>query len=480
MNPNQLNNYHHNKGSSSTSTVPTSTTPPGTATTTPTSTPAPNKLEPLSPSRHHRSASDGKIARQSQTPANSPIKPSIQEPSPKSASIFSSVSNFFAVSNVTNALSNVTHSIIEVKDIFGNSSTPQNISTITRPSNLPKKSPEEELKHRKQYEEMMQRYREKLERDANLIKKKEEMKEQREKKILEATEEWKKGDIIQDWENKKNDKRTRELLWQGVPPNMRSLVWPLAVSNNLQITRDLFDICGSQGKAARRRRNSNEIGRVGTVSLIELDLPRTFPALTIFNKDGPCHEQLLTVLESYVCYRPDIGYVQGMSFIAAVLLLYLEPFPAFVCLANLLSRPLFVTFYRMDGDKIQQYVKVLETLMADKVPKVFLHFQDHNISSLVFIVDWVLTIFSKALPLEAVSRVWDNYFVEGDTFLWRTILGLLSFHSETLLKSSYDQSLQFLTHLPQNFDQDGLFESIAAIKLSPAQLAEVLKSHGLS
>jgi hypothetical protein len=91
-----------------------------------------------------------------------------------------------------------------------------------------------------------------------------------------------------------------------------------------------------------------------------------------------------------------------------------------------------------------------------------------------------LTIFSKALPLEAVSRVWDNYFVEGDTFLWRTVLGLLSFHSETILTSSYDQCLQFLTHLPHNFDLDGLFEAISAIKLNQAQLTELLRSHELS
>jgi hypothetical protein len=273
-----------------------------------------------------------------------------------------------------------------------------------------------------------------VERDAEAVRRKEQLKEKREKRMLEAVEEWKKSDIISHWETKKNDKRTKELLWQGVPPNMRCLVWPLAMSNNLQITKgscssslllssllfyllsslsslfslltshfsllsllsllffslfflslllltlitlsDLYDICGKQGKAARARRRLSasrdfspsspsssatdedltDNSRVNSVSLIELDLPRTFPALTIFNKDGPCHQQLLEILEAYVCYRPDIGYVQGMSFIAAVLLLYLEPFPAFVCLANLLSRPLFVSFYRMEGDKVHIFL----------------------------------------------------------------------------------------------------------------------------
>lgn len=54
------------------------------------------------------------------------------------------------------------------------------------------------------------------------------------------------------------------------------------------------------------------LGREGTVTLIQLDLPRTFPALSIFQQGGPCHGQLANVLESWTCYRPDVGYVQGM------------------------------------------------------------------------------------------------------------------------------------------------------------------------
>ena len=59
------------------------------------------------------------------------------------------------------------------------------------------------------------------------------------------------------------------------------------------------------------------------MSLIQLDLGRTFPALALFQPDGPLHQSLSEVLEAYVCYRPDIGYVQGMSYLAAMLLINL-------------------------------------------------------------------------------------------------------------------------------------------------------------
>jgi len=34
--------------------------------------------------------------------------------------------------------------------------------------------------------------------------------------------------------------------------------------------------------------------------------------------------KLHRILEAFTMYRPDIGYVQGMSYVAAVLLLFME------------------------------------------------------------------------------------------------------------------------------------------------------------
>jgi hypothetical protein len=68
------------------------------------------------------------------------------------------------------------------------------------------------------------------------------------------------------------------------------------------------------------------LGREDTLPLIATDLPRTFPALQLFGpgetpSEGPFHAHLREVLEAFVAYRPDIGYVQGLSYLAAMLTL---------------------------------------------------------------------------------------------------------------------------------------------------------------
>ena len=45
--------------------------------------------------------------------------------------------------------------------------------------------------------------------------------------------------------------------------------------------------------------------------------------------------------------------VQGMSFIAAVLLLNMEVADAFICFANLLNRPCQVAFFRIDETMVR-------------------------------------------------------------------------------------------------------------------------------
>lgn len=74
------------------------------------------------------------------------------------------------------------------------------------------------------------------------------------------------------------------------------------------------------------------------ISLIEWDLPRTFPTLAFFHDGGMMHTGLERVLYCFALFRSDIGYVQGMSFLVATLLLYMDEYEAFKCLSNLLSR----------------------------------------------------------------------------------------------------------------------------------------------
>jgi hypothetical protein len=69
-------------------------------------------------------------------------------------------------------------------------------------------------------------------------------------------------------------------------------------------------------------------GREESLTLIPTDLPRVFPRLHLFGPEesvaeGPLSSALRDVLEAFAVFRPDIGYVQGLAYLAGMLWVFL-------------------------------------------------------------------------------------------------------------------------------------------------------------
>ncbi|XP_052347556.1 TBC1 domain family member 12-like isoform X3 [Oncorhynchus keta] len=313
-----------------------------------------------------------------------------------------------------------------------------------RPSNLPAKPVEEAQRHRQEYDEMVAEAKKRELKEAQ--RKRKEMKERfkQEDSIANAMVVW-NHDILPNWDNMRNTRRVRELWWQGLPPNVRGKVWSLAIGNELNITPGLYDIFLSRAK--ERWRSFSETGseaddgtsladRESSLDLIKLDISRTFPPLFIFQKGGPYHDLLHSVLGAYTCYRPDVGYVQGMSFIAAVLILNLEEADAFIAFANLLNKPCQLAFFRVDHDLMLKYFAAFEVFFEENLPRLFNHFQISNLTPDLYLIDWIFTLYR-----------------------------ILRLYEDVLLQMDFIHSAQFLTRLPEDIDSDRLFTCIVAMPM---------------
>ncbi|XP_022255400.1 TBC1 domain family member 14-like isoform X2 [Limulus polyphemus] len=309
-----------------------------------------------------------------------------------------------------------------------------------RPPNLPAKHPLEEQRHKQEYEEMVKTARKKELKDAKARKKQIQQQRKLEDKLVQATKVW-TNDILPNWESVKNSHKTRDLWWQGIPPSVRGDVWRLAIGNELNVTQELYDICVSRSKEklwfsneppASDICNSNET----TADLIKLDVSRTFPHLGIFQEGGPYHDLLQDVLGAYVIYRPDIGYM-----------------------------------------KI--YYAVYEEFFSENLAKLNSHFKKQNLTSDLYLVDWVYTLFSRSLPLDVACRVWDIFFRDGEEFLFRTALGILKMYEDILLKMDFIHLAEFLTKLPDTINPEHLFNSISGIRMSvnKKNFSQVLARH---
>ncbi|XP_044070253.1 TBC1 domain family member 12-like isoform X2 [Siniperca chuatsi] len=341
-----------------------------------------------------------------------------------------------------------------------------------RPANLPAKSMEETQRHKMEYEEMVAGAKRREMKEAQ--RKKRQMKERhrQEDSISNAMVIW-NNEILPHWDTMKGTRRVRELWWQGLPPSVRGRVWSLAIGNELNITPELYEIFLSRAKEKWRSysetssvNDSESEGasladRESSLDLIKLDISRTFPSLFIFQKGGPYHDLLHSVLGAYTCYRPDIGYVQGMSFIAAVLILNLEEAEAFITFANLLNKPCQMAFFRVDHELMLKYFAAFEVFFEENLPRLFSHFQTNNLTPDLYLIDWIFTLYSKSLPLDVACRVWDVFCRDGEESLFRTGLGILRLFEDVLLQMDFIHIAQFLTRLPEDLQSHTLFTAMA-------------------
>nr|XP_033796562.1 TBC1 domain family member 12 [Geotrypetes seraphini] len=345
-----------------------------------------------------------------------------------------------------------------------------------RPANLPAKSVEEALRHRQEYDEMVAEAKKREIKEAQKRKKIMKERYKQEENIASAMVIW-NAEILPNWESMKNTRKVRELWWQGLPPSVRGKVWSLAIGNELNITPELYEIFLSRAKERWKsfsdtssENDTEDSGvsvadREASLELIKLDISRTFPSLYIFQKGGPYHDLLHSVLGAYTCYRPDVGYVQGMSFISAVLILNLEEADAFISFANLLNKPCQLAFFRVDHGMMLKYFAAFEVFFEENLSKLFLHFKSYCLTPDIYLIDWIFTLYSKSLPLDLACRVWDVFCRDGEEFLFRTALGILRLYEDILLQMDFIHIAQFLTKLPEDITSEKLFSCIAAIQM---------------
>lgn len=114
---------------------------------------------------------------------------------------------------------------------------------------------------------------------------------------------------------------------------------------------------------------------------------------------------------------------------------------------------------------MNRYFRVHQILLEYNIPKLYRHFEEQNVKPDLYLIDWIFTLFSKSLPLDVMSRVWDVFFRDKEEFLFRTALAILNLYKETLMEMDFIHVVQFLTKLPENINSTQLFKSIEQITM---------------
>ena len=187
------------------------------------------------------------------------------------------------------------------------------------------------------------------------------------------------------------------------------------------------------------------LAREKSISLIAQDIRRTFPDLELFQDGMKYNESINKLLKAFAMYRPDIGYVQGMSYLAAIVLMYIQDeYKSFQTFANLMLKHPMMPFYTFNEEFVTKALQLYKQVFQINLPDLCEHFEMEEIKPRQYVYKWIMTLFSTTLSLKVTSHVWDLYFLDGIFILYQTSIAILRILRPALMQEDMEGILSIL------------------------------------
>ena len=166
---------------------------------------------------------------------------------------------------------------------------------------------------------------------------------------------------------------------------------------------------------------------------IKRDVDRTFYHGRFSEGDG--RNQLRRVLEALSMLKENVGYCQGMNFIAGALIDLLDSEEkAFYVFSCLFSKYELLNLFAYNTPDYGIRVFQLNYYVEKYFPKLFHHFKNNNLSFDLLYSKWLMTIFSNYIKIEYLDFPWTCFFADKWKGILKFCLVLLSDLEEALLQ----------------------------------------------
>ncbi|XP_017485227.1 PREDICTED: rab GTPase-activating protein 1-like isoform X2 [Rhagoletis zephyria] len=237
--------------------------------------------------------------------------------------------------------------------------------------------------------------------------------------------------ILKEWDGEKRPKNLPPLVRLGIPEALREKIWQKLA--NVEGKTEMLDMY----KILITKETKCE-------TVIQRDIHRTFPAHKCFKETGGSgQDALFKVSKAYAVYDSEVGYCQGLSFIAASLLLHMPEEDAFCVLVALMYDYGLRDLYKQGFEVLYLRLYQLDRLIKDQLPKLHEHFAACGIETHMYASQWFLTLFTARFPLSFVFHVLDVFLLDGVPLLFQVAVTLLSICETDLRQLDFEGILKY-------------------------------------
>ncbi|MCI4393130.1 hypothetical protein PGIGA_G00153890 [Pangasianodon gigas] len=261
--------------------------------------------------------------------------------------------------------------------------------------------------------------------------------EEKQKQLeVERVQKWLK--MVRKWDKYKNSERMMKRVYKGIPLQLRGQAWSLLLDVE-KVKKE------NEGKYERMIEQAKIYST--EIKQIDLDVNRTFRNHIMFmDRFGVKQQSLFHVLTAYSVYNTEVSYCQGMSQIAAILLMYMNEEDAFWAMSQLLTNQKHAMhgFFIPGFPKLQRFQNHHDQILSKLLPKLKKHLDKEQMSSGIYSTKWFLQCFIDRTPFTLTLRLWDIFILEGEKILTAMAYTVLKLHKKRLLKMSLEELREFL------------------------------------
>ena len=269
--------------------------------------------------------------------------------------------------------------------------------------------------------------------------------------------------------HKNHFSKLKERTRKGIPDSLRGYAWQKIINLDEFYEKDLYQ-------------NLNEQEPDKSVETVIIkDIDRTFPKCSFFKeKYGGGQRQLYKVLVNYSKYNKEVGYVQGMAFIVALLLTYMDEERTFFMIHALMKKRELEGLYLPGFPDLNKKLFVLLNLEKKLIPKVYNTLKKFQVMPFSYASEWFLCLFSTNLQFSTLVRIYDTFILEGYKIIYRFSLAFLKLKEQKIIQcSGMDSAFKVIKKSMENLDidLDELFKIAFGFSISKKEIENYEKEY---
>jgi len=281
-----------------------------------------------------------------------------------------------------------------------------------------------------------------------------------------------------------NNTRKEKILkiWSlGLPFWLRANMWKLVIVNELNITEVLFQgyihLVMSEKKLYNiNNKNNNNTSMNCSIDILDENhniiqviskdcskiIKRIDNILTDIPDKNNFKDEIYNIVRCFCLYRPDVIYNKNISELATFFYINcdMNEYDTFVMLCNFIITNYFFKHIQNDTSFMKNQLKFFEQLIEKYLPSIHLHFKELQFNTNIFFYKWIEYLFLKTFNYKICLRIFDNFIIKGQIFVFEISIATLYILRKEILNSDESGLVYLLKKNIININEDALFEYI--------------------